>query len=264
MGWVKFLGTAGARFAMLRQLRYSAGTWLCLDEIEILIDPGPGTLLRARRARPPLMPERLAAIVLSHRHLDHAGDVNVMVEAMCGGRARPRGALLAPDDALHGDDPVVLRYVRPMLAHIDILREAQPQTIASIRLQPVRHHHAVITFGLVFEGNEGRIGFVVDGRCRAEAEVHYSGCDVLVLNVVRHAWNPDVDHLAFPEAVELIRAARPRCAVLTHFGTTMLRAGPRRLAEQASEATGIPVVAATDGLTLDFPLEGAAAPPEGR
>jgi len=256
MGWMKFLGTAGARFAVLRQLRYSAGTWLCLDGIQVLVDPGPGTLLRARRARPALKPERLLAIVLSHKHLDHTGDVNVMVDAMRGGPDARRGALLAPEDALCGDDPIVLQHVRPMLERIAVLQEGEAQTIGTVRLEPVPHTHDVMTFGLVFEAHETRVGFVVDGRHHAKATDLYRDCELLVLNVVHRAWSPDNDHLSLPEALELLRALRPGRAVLTHFGMSMLRAGPRRLAEQASEAVGLHVIAASDGLTLQLGLAG--------
>jgi len=45
MKTLKFLGTAGARFAMLRQLRASGGLWLRWEDTNLLIDPGPGSLV---------------------------------------------------------------------------------------------------------------------------------------------------------------------------------------------------------------------------
>ena len=43
---LKFLGTAGARHVVARQIRYSAGTYLRAGGRDIMIDPGPGTLVR--------------------------------------------------------------------------------------------------------------------------------------------------------------------------------------------------------------------------
>ena len=46
-----------------------------------------------------MQPRELDAIVLSHKHLDHSGDVNVLIEAMICRRFRPRGTVFAPADA---------------------------------------------------------------------------------------------------------------------------------------------------------------------
>ncbi|MFO8034999.1 MAG: MBL fold metallo-hydrolase [Candidatus Bipolaricaulota bacterium] len=250
MGQIRFLGTAGARFVVARQLRYSAGTWLELGNTQLLVDPGPGTLVRARRARPALAPEKLTGILLSHKHLDHSSDTNVMLEAMAEGGRRQRGTLLAPTDALEGGDPVILRYVRSFPRRIRVWRDGQPVELDQLTVTPVRHQHGVETYGLVVDSPEGRLGFVVDGRMSDELPERYAGCQLLVLNTVRREWTPDVDHLSLPESLELIRAVRPHLAVLTHFGMTMLRAGPRRLAEQATQKLGTQVRAAADGMTV--------------
>jgi ribonuclease BN (tRNA processing enzyme) len=79
---IHFLGTGGARFVVAKQIRASGGIWMRFGDTQIHVDPGPGALVRALSAVPPCEPPLLDAIVLSHKHLDHAGDVNVMVEAV--------------------------------------------------------------------------------------------------------------------------------------------------------------------------------------
>lgn len=250
-GFVKFLGTAGARFVVARQLRYSAGTWIELSGTRLLLDPGPGTLLRCRKVRPALDPGKLSAVILTHKHLDHSTDVNVILEAMAGAGTKRRGVLLAPRDALEGEDPVVLRYVRRYPERIELLADGDAYQVDQVRLTPVRHLHSdVDTYGIILEANEGRLGFVVDTKFFPELPDKYRGCQLLVVNVVMREWRPQVDHLSLPEAVELIQEVRPRLAVLTHFGMGMLRAKPWELAEKVSEKIGVEVVAASDGLTL--------------
>lgn len=251
MGHVKFLGTAGARFVVARQLRSSAGTWIELGGTQLLLDPGPGTLLRARKSRPALDPTKLSAILLSHKHLDHSTDVNIMIEAMADGGFKRRGTLLAPGDALEGDDPVVLRYVRPFLERIETWHAGHDHEVERVKIRPVSHPHgSVETYGLMLDSPEGRVGFVTDAKFTLELAVSYVGCRLLVLNVVMRDWKPDVDHLSLPEAAEIIRAVQPKMAVLTHFGATMLRGNPRVLAAGLAETLGIPVIAAADGLTV--------------
>ncbi len=252
MGWVKFLGTAGARFVVARQLRFSAGTWMEVSGIQLLLDPGPGTLLRCRKVRPPLEPLELTGIILSHKHLDHATDVNVMIEAMADGGLKRRGVLLAPADALEGEDPVVLRYVRPFLERLEILTDGRTYEVGPVRIQPVLHCHGQVeTYGIILEGEEGRLGFVVDTKFFPELPERYAGCHFLVINTVLREWNPDLDHLSLPEALEIVKAVQPKLAVLTHFGMTMLRGKPWELAAEASEKLGLKVVAAADGMTVE-------------
>src|SRR4030043_687485 len=94
---ITFLGTAGARFMVSKQLAASGGLWLNLSGTELLIDPGPGSIVQSAKRK--LNAEKLSAIILSHRHLDHAADVNVMVEAMTYGGHHKHGRLFAPGDS---------------------------------------------------------------------------------------------------------------------------------------------------------------------
>ncbi|MCJ7498036.1 MAG: MBL fold metallo-hydrolase, partial [candidate division Zixibacteria bacterium] len=106
---IKFLGTAGARIVVAKQLRASGGIWLSLENKNFLVDPGPGTLVKCHSSKPKLDPSKLDAIILTHRHIDHSNDVNIMIEAMTEGGFKRRGMLFCPADALN-DDPVVLKY----------------------------------------------------------------------------------------------------------------------------------------------------------
>ena len=94
MDFIKFLGTAGARVVVAKQLRSSAGIWLCLDGTNVYIDPGPGALVKCFSSRPKLDPTTLDAIALSHKHLDHSGDINAMIEAMTIGGLIKKGKYL--------------------------------------------------------------------------------------------------------------------------------------------------------------------------
>ncbi|MBV8155907.1 MAG: MBL fold metallo-hydrolase, partial [Candidatus Eremiobacteraeota bacterium] len=85
--------------------------WMRFGDTQVQVDPGPGALVRALSHVPPCNPRELDAIVLSHKHLDHAGDVNALIEAMTSGGFRRRGAVMAPADALEGE-AVVLPYAQ--------------------------------------------------------------------------------------------------------------------------------------------------------
>lgn len=122
MSFIKFLGTADARFVVMKQLRASGGVWLSVGQTNLYIDPGPGALVRYLSSKPKMDPSTLDGILLTHKHLDHCGDVNVMIEAMTEGGFKKRGVLFAPRDALE-EDPVVLKYVMGYVDEIEVLKE---------------------------------------------------------------------------------------------------------------------------------------------
>jgi phosphoribosyl 1,2-cyclic phosphodiesterase len=247
-----FLGTGGARVVVFRQIRASGGLWLRLGDVQILVDPGPGSLVKAvGRRKDPLDPRKLNAIVLSHRHLDHSADVNVMVEAMTQGGIHPRGVLYAPQEALE-DDPVVLRYVRGYLERIEVLHEGGDYRVGEVRFEtPVRHpHHGSETYGMNLYTESLSISYIPDTRYFPELSEHYHG-DVAIVSVVR-VKPSQYDHLCVDDVREYISLAKPRATILTHFGMTMLRAKPWEVAAKLEEETGCRVIAARDGLKVDL------------
>ena len=94
------------------------------------------------------------------------------------------------------------------------------------------------------------MSYIADTKYFPELAEHYRA-DVVIMNVVRPT-SSELDHLSAPDAEELIRAIRPRLAVLSHFGMRMLAARPWVVARAMSERTGCKVVAATDGMLVDL------------
>lgn len=259
---VRFLGTGGARFTVARQIRASGGMWMRFGATQVHVDPGPGALVRALSTLPPCNPVELDAIILSHKHLDHANDVNIMAEAMSVGGFRPRGTLLAPRDAFEGE-PVIFPYVRKFVTGEQVLTErAGPYRINDVELRTsVKHIHAVETYGMHFRYDGRTVSYLPCGRFFEGLIADYKAHDpdVLIVNVLRFRDSLDVDHLTFDEASRIIAEVRPRVAVLTHFGTRMLEQQPAQLARALEEELGLRVHAATDNWVLDVDTEVAAA-----
>jgi len=74
------------------------------------------------------------------------------------------------------------------------------------------------------------------------------------MNVAMFERREGVNHLCVEDARRIVEARRPRVAILTHFGMTMLRNKPWEIARRLSEETGVKVVAARDGMR--FGLDG--------
>jgi len=251
--WIKFIGTAGARFVVAKQLRSSGGLWVSFEGVNLYMDPGPGALVRCLASKPKLDPTKLDGILLSHKHLDHSGDINAMIEAMTEGGYRRRGVLFAPEDALE-DDPVVFRYIRSYPEKIQVLQENSDYSIGGLKFSTAgRHVHSVETYGFNFYLSDAMVSYITDTKFYPQLLTQYPG-DLLLLNVVLLTENPErqIDHLSLADVKVLLKKTRAKAVVLTHFGMRMLQAKPRELAERLSEETGVKVIAARDGMTLEI------------
>ncbi|MEO9048089.1 MAG: MBL fold metallo-hydrolase [Candidatus Dormiibacterota bacterium] len=240
------MGTAGARFMVAKQLAASGGLYLEEGDTRLSLDPGPGAIVQYAKRKVDLT--KLDAIVLSHRHLDHSGDVNVMVEAMTEGGFRKRGRLFCPSDALD-EDPVVLNYLRRFPQEIVRLEPERSYTVGAVTFSTSpRHVHQSETYGFRFGD---RLGWVTDSAYYdGIAEQHKA--DVMVIHVVLMQCRPELPHLCLDDAERIIRDVKPRLAILTHYGMTVWRAHPWELAADLTQRLGTEVKAARDGMSLEL------------
>ena len=246
---ITFLGTGGARIMVANQILASGGLWLDLDGTEILVDPGPGCIVHSTKRK--LRAEKLSAIILSHRHLDHSADASIMIEAMTQGGFKQHGWLFTPADALE-TEPVVFSYLRSYLEGIEVLKEGKSYSIGNVSLTtPVRHIHPVETYGMLFRTAEHTFSYIADSRY-FDGLCHSYGGELLIINVVFLEPRPLVDHLAVPDAKHIITELKPKVAILTHFGMSMWRAKPWEIAQRLSDETGVRVLAARDGMKFDL------------
>jgi phosphoribosyl 1,2-cyclic phosphodiesterase len=253
-GTLKFLGTAGARFAVSAQLRHSGGLLWTVGGTTLWVDPGPGALVRALSSRPKIDPAKVDALLLTHPHLDHVGDATAIVEAMTRGGFGRRGTLLAPRSALEGE-PVVFRYAQGFVTRREILSEGGHYPLApGLALRtPLAHDHGVETYGYRLETEGFSAGHVVDTFWMEELPRAYAGVDLLLVNTTRQTGRDRrYLHLGLDDAEALAAAIRPRLCVLTHFGMQLPPGRAHEAAQAISSRTGVPTLAARDGWTLDL------------
>ena len=246
---ITFLGTGGARIMVATQILASGGLWLSLNGTEILVDPGPGCIVQSTKRK--LSADKLSAIILSHRHLDHSGDANVMIEAMTQGGFKPHGWFFTPADALD-NEPVMFSYLKDYLDGIEILQAGKSYTIGNVSFTtPIRHIHPVETYGVIFQTDGHTFSYIADTRYFEDLPRIYAS-ELLIINVVFVQDNPPADHLTVSDVSRIITEIKPKAAILTNFGMGMGRAKPWEIAQRLSQQTGIRVIAARDGMKFDL------------
>lgn len=246
---ITFLGTGGSRFTVAKQLLASGGAWMDLGDTRILLDPGPGSLVHAINLG--YDPSKLNAIILSHKHLDHSADVNVMIEAMTEGGWKKNGAVYAPADAFNNGS-VILPYLQAYPQKIEYLEEGKTYDMDDISFNtPVKHIHQVETYGFVFHTARHTFSWITDTRIFEALAKHYIA-DLVIINVLCMEKRIPVDHLSLSDAVGIIREINPKMAILTHFGLTMWHTKPWELECRIRDDTGVKVIAARDGMVFDL------------
>jgi len=252
--FIKYLGTGGARFCMIRQTRRTGGIWFEYGSVSGVIDPGPGSLCQICDASPKLDPHDMRAILLTHRHLDHSSDINVIAEAMTGGGFERQGAVILPHDAAAGEDPVLLKYIAKKVDRISIPEDGK--TIAldgGVTVEPVAHvHHRVDCFGFIFrKSGLPTWGVISDTKPLDYLPERYKECSFISINTTFPDKKPRLDHMSVADVEELLQQLHPRLATLSHMGMMLIENGPELYAGRISTMQ-TRVVAGQDGMVIDL------------
>jgi phosphoribosyl 1,2-cyclic phosphodiesterase len=174
-----------------------------------------------------------------------------MIEAMTNGGFKKKGVVFAPEDALHGD-PVILKYAREQVDHIEILKEKGKYHVGNISFEtPIRLKHGVETYGLNIRGKNSTISLITDTDYFPDLASFFTG-DILIVNVVMLEDRSNIEHLCLQDAEAIISQRKPQLAILTHFGMGMVKAKTWELAEQLTKKLGVKVLAAQDGMQIDI------------
>lgn len=255
-----FLGTGGGRVNLLQQKRWTGG-FRINGSLNIHVDPGPGALIRSLECKQ--IPTKLDAIIVTHLHIDHCSDANVLIEAMSHYTLQKRGIVIGSKNSVEGDykgDRAFTSY------HLSKVKEVYPARWGEKRkffnekgefeieiLKAKHEEESCFGFKLKMDGLV--VGYTSDTEYFDELGKQYVGCDWLVVNSMKPEKDKYAGHLTSGETIELLREAKPKMAILTHMGVKMLRAGPERVAAKIEEESGVKTIAAKDGMVIKPGLE---------
>ena len=250
-----FLGTGGGRFVTITQKRRTAGFRLISNRLNIHVDPGPGALIYSLEAG--LNPQKLKAVLVSHRHPDHYANAEILVEAMTRGMLKKKGLVAAPPNILSGNaetGPAISTYHQNMIENVVTLKPGVNFEVAKTRIVSTETQHTdPETVGFRFEIPEvGAIGYTADTEYFEGIEEQYKGVRLLILSVMRPTGSPWTGHMTPKEAAIIVEAVKPEMVVATHFGMKMIYSGPAYEIKYIEQKTGVPTVAAFDGMKLQI------------
>ena len=238
---------------MMTQRRRTGGLRILSDKLNMHVDPGPGALVYSIEMG--LSPQNIDAILISHSHLDHTNDANVLLEAMTQGGREKKGTLAAAHSVLHGNDVcdrAISNYHRGLPQKIVDATVGTAFDIGSLKVRVGKAvHHDPDTVGFRFETEGfGDFGYMPDSEYFEDLPRLHEGTRLMILSVLRPTGKPWKGHMTTEDAARIIGEVRPEMALITHFGMEMIFKGPDRQAGLIERKTGIPTIAAKDGMHL--------------
>jgi phosphoribosyl 1,2-cyclic phosphodiesterase len=251
---VSFLGTGGGRFVMITQKRRTAGIRIIGEAVNLHLDPGPGALVHSIDEG--LDPGKIRAVLVSHCHPDHYTDAEVFVEAMTRGMTRKQGLLAAPKSVLEGGDACEVSISNYHQRMVEQRIEAKPGVHFRVGTMDVLTTQARHTdpgaVGFRFKTGSGDFAYTSDTEYFDGMVEYYGDLRLLVLCVMRPSGKPWKGHMSTDDAIRIISETRPERAIMTHLGMSMLLQGPETEAKIVQDKTGVPTLAAVDGMCIDF------------
>ena len=249
------LGTGGGRFATITQKRRTAGIRIVSDSLNLHLDPGPGALVHSIDEG--LDPQKLNAVFVSHSHPDHYTDAEVLIEAMTRGMTKKRGMLVASKSVLSGSDiceASISKYHQQMPQQkIEAVPNLKFQVGDVNVLVTEARHTDPDAVGFRFETRDfGDFAYTSDTEYFEGIGKYYEGVRLLVLCVMRPAGKPWKGHMTTNDAIKIVEETGPEHVVLTHLGMQMIFKGPASEAKLIKDKTGVPTVAAVDGMRINF------------
>lgn len=258
-----FLGTAGDGFVVGKQLRASGGIIIQDGGYQFHLDPGPGALVKAKEFGVNL--RETTAVLVSHAHLNHYNDMNAVLGAMSHNGLDVKGVLVASESILGNEEKGLPSHVTKFHKKcVEKSLTAYPGKrigIENVEIQTfgVEHSDAFAVGFKLFMPN-----FVLtypgDTKYSKELVEFCTKSDILILNTVfpRGTEQKERNNLTVDDTIKILQKAKPQLAILTHFGRKMLAADPLYESREVQKATGIQVLAATDGMVVN-PLSYAAS-----
>ncbi len=248
-----FLGTGGARIVVAKQFRATGGIIIQYDNDQLHIDPGPGSLVRARQFDINL--EKNTVILVSHNHLDHCNDMNAVIDVMTKGGIIKRGVLIGNKTVLKGlkdEYPYLTNHHAKCLQKVIVAEAGKRIKLNEINIIPTKaKHDDPNTVGFRIITPKFTLGYTSDTEYFRGIDKEYKGCDIMIINNLRAFGKKYKGHLSSTETVKLLQKVKPKLAIIQHFGMTMLKANPVYEAREIQKQTKVQTIAATDGIHID-------------
>jgi len=242
-----FLGSGGGRKVTTSQARATGGFVIQAGSEQIHVDPGPGAVVRA--AQFGVDTRNTSIVLVSHFHVDHSNDINVLANIITFGGKEKKGVFITGEF----DDNCNLAdyHLKSIERHVKIKPGDKAEVRKIIIKATQTKGHKVKTMGFKIFTPDFVIGYTSDTDFFPELIKEFKGCDIMIVNTLKPKNMKLKGHMNSDDAAKLLKGVKPKLGILQHFGVSMLKANPVYEARDIQKESGVQTIAANDGLVID-------------
>jgi len=265
MNRIIFLGSGGGRQMCASQMRKTGGMYFEFgqphEEFGFSLDPGPGALVHAISLG--LDPVKWKGVVVSHHHIDHTNDMNVIIDAISTNEKKEKSypfviaeEQLITEGRKDAPYPYLTKYHSTIVKKAHALKHGESVMIGKVEFVATKALHYAPNNGYVIKCDKLKIGYPADGSYYPGQEKQFECCDVLILNC---PWPKGHDapkniHMTLDDAIALVKAIKekPKLVVLSHLSPLILRSNLFKQEKIFMDATKVRCISAEDFMEIDL------------
>ncbi len=239
------LGTGGGRIVVFQGIRSSGGMIIKFKNKILHVDPGPGALKGLLKNK--IYPNKLDAVWITHKDLDHTGELNIIIEGMTEGGFKKKGILFTPEEVIR--DGILLDYLKDYLSEIKIIKPLNEYKFEDLKINtsPLHNHRGTECFGFVIK--DASFGYLVDTKPDEKILNFYKNLDTLLVNCVLLEPKENVYHISLKDIPFVYEITKPKRLIISHFGMRLLKYGYKNIQNFLKEKN-IPFVLAYDNMKI--------------
>jgi len=244
---IVFLGSGGGRKVIATQERATGGFVIQAGGEQIHVDPGPGAVVHAKRFD--VNVKETSMVLVSHFHVDHCNDINVLANIMTFGGKEKKGVFITGE---FDNQCNLTDYYRDSVEkHVNVKQGDKVEWKDIIVRATSTQGHKIDTIGYKIFTPDFVVGYTSDTDFFPKLVDEFKGSDIMVVNTLKPKNMVLKGHMNSDDVVKLLEGVKPKLAVLQHFGQSMLKANPVYEARYIQKKSGVRTIAAHDGFVVD-------------
>lgn len=256
-----FLGTAGTREAVAKNIRSAGGIIIQTGENQFLINPGPGSSLKAKENTVNL--RETTSIIATDNDIVNTNDINVVIDAITHAGQDPKSVLLCSESVINGtkeSEPTLKKQYIKYLERAITLKPEQKVGINEVEIHTTKtkNDQDETSFGIKLyipkttkTGTTHNLVIAYTGNTQyfKGIEEIYEDADILIINLqeplgeIGSSMNTD-------DVIKIVNEIKPTLTILTGFGSKLVKADPLFQSREIQKKTQCQIMAAKDGLTI--------------